>query len=458
VLGDGRSLNLFEADAIPNQGYDAYRTGTLIAGGALCQMASGLAPGVHTSLVDQIVADSGLYDIYYDTYLADGPRPARPGSPVSADPAGAQGALAGAMTCVAGYGVAGRLHAAILAAEGANVAVLDPKHQDLPKAYRTFQHEITDLPKSVAAATALWSICSPTADHLPILRAILERNPGARVLLEKPACLAHEISGLDALLKTHSDARVRVVDQYRHSRVLPELTALINVMEPGAAIDRIRITFSKNRIADISRGRFVDRSYGVLGYEWLHMLAVLRHLLPIDDYAAYISGDLSDTRLHPVYDQRLFVSSVAEDTLITRNGSPCRLELRSSIVSAADPTDDPPADVHSSFLWRPGDSPGAGQRREVTVHAGKTIFTASFDPVAATGGWQLARNHHRVTATRANQVLHDQVIQDSPLHNAIHHAAVALMRDERSGPLDLAPLRRIAAVADQFRCGWQRTA
>lgn len=47
MLGDGRSLNLFEADAIPNQGYDAYRAGTLIAAGALCRHADQIPAGVH---------------------------------------------------------------------------------------------------------------------------------------------------------------------------------------------------------------------------------------------------------------------------------------------------------------------------------------------------------------------------------------------------------------------------
>jgi S-adenosylhomocysteine hydrolase len=70
ILGDGRSLNLFEADAIPNQGYDAYRAGTLIAAIALCEQAEHLPPGVHTDLVDTIVRKAGLYDAYYNTYLA----------------------------------------------------------------------------------------------------------------------------------------------------------------------------------------------------------------------------------------------------------------------------------------------------------------------------------------------------------------------------------------------------
>ncbi|MEU8434933.1 hypothetical protein AB0F18_18820 [Streptomyces sp. NPDC029216] len=71
LLGDGRSLNLFEYEGIPNSGYDAYRAGTLIALRELCRRADALAPGVHVREVDEAVRDAGLFETYYDTYVAD---------------------------------------------------------------------------------------------------------------------------------------------------------------------------------------------------------------------------------------------------------------------------------------------------------------------------------------------------------------------------------------------------
>ncbi|WP_051812500.1 NAD(P)-dependent oxidoreductase, partial [Kitasatospora sp. MBT63] len=73
LLGDGRSLNLFEYEGIPNSGYDAYRAGTLIAVRELCHRADALAPGVHVREVDEAVRAAGLYEAYYDTYIADTP-------------------------------------------------------------------------------------------------------------------------------------------------------------------------------------------------------------------------------------------------------------------------------------------------------------------------------------------------------------------------------------------------
>ncbi len=69
MLGDGRSMNLFEVDSIPSEGYDAYRAATLIAVKELCGQASQLCPGVHNDFADRCVAASGLYDAYYNLYL-----------------------------------------------------------------------------------------------------------------------------------------------------------------------------------------------------------------------------------------------------------------------------------------------------------------------------------------------------------------------------------------------------
>ena len=456
LLGDGRSLNLFEADAIPNQGYDAYRAGTLIAAAALCRQASDLPPGVRTSLVDEIIARSGLYDAYYDTYLAA--RPAQdslPGAP--AREASRPGMLAGARACVVGYGTAGRLHAAILASHGAQLAVLDPKHQDLPKGHQGFRNAVDELPTAITTAISLWSVCCPTADHLPALRAIFARNPEARVLLEKPACQGHEISDLTALLAAHPRVRVTVIDQYQHSTVLPALAGLITTMEPGQPISRISVTFSKDRTADIVRGRFIDRSYGVLGYEWLHMLAVARHLIPHGAFAAYLASDPREAQLRPAYDDRLFVSALTERASITINGAPCHLELYSSITGPAAP---PPSAVQASArvgsYWEAGTPPAGSPSRHVTVHAGKTLFTASISPVTTPNGWQLPLNYHLIAAERSGRVVHEQVITDSPLHTAIQHAVRTLLGDEPLMSPDLASLRRIADIADLLRAGQER--
>jgi hypothetical protein len=446
MLGDGRSANLFDADMIPNQGYDAYRAGTLVAAGALCSSAEQVPPGVHTSLVDDIIRRSGLYDAYYDTYLATGP--SQPGRRRAATPT----AGIGLQACVVGYGVAGRLHAEILSTCGAALTILDPKHQDLPRAYRSFRRSVAELPDTVASGTALWSICCPTADHLPVLQSIFTRDPQARVLLEKPACQSHEIDTLAGLLASHRNARILIADQYQHSVVLPTLNELIARHESDEAIDQITVSFSKDRTNDITGGRFIDRSYGVLGYEWLHMLAVVRQLLPSESFTAYLATDPQRAELTATYDPSLFVSALAERTDVTVKNRSVRIELASSITGPAVVLGTTPrAGGGSGGQWRRDRRPSDDRYRHIAIRAGQTRFTAHLAPVTAAGGWQLDRNQHRITVERCGRMLHDEVIDDSPMHTAIRQAVSALLGDEPLPPPDLAPLRRIARVAEFLR-------
>lgn len=69
MLGDGRSLNLFEYEGIPNRGYDVYRAATLVAARELCGNHAAYPPGVHTEPVNEAVRRAGLLDAYYDLYL-----------------------------------------------------------------------------------------------------------------------------------------------------------------------------------------------------------------------------------------------------------------------------------------------------------------------------------------------------------------------------------------------------
>ncbi|MFP8959108.1 hypothetical protein ACLIYP_00840 [Streptomyces nanhaiensis] len=445
LLGDGRSLNLFEADSIPNQGYDAYRAGTLIAAGHLCAHHDSIPPGLHTTPADQAIADAGLVEAYYDLHLAPRSVHHRLGPPATAVVRERPVAHA----CVVGYGVAGRLHTTILEDLGADLTIIDPKHQDLPTGrHRTFTSQVSELPGNVADNISLWSVCTPTADHLPVLRAILAHQPTARILLEKPACRGHEIDAFTDLLARHPQARIVVNDQYRHTKALPAFTDLIRRIEPDAPISQVTVTFTKDRRGDIDTGRFIDRDYGVLGYEWLHMLAVLAGILPTPVVDTYLASDPATSQLWATYDPRLFVAALTERTTFNQHqGGPLHLELASSILGPSIllgkvPEPRPP--------WRHNIRPADDRHRHIAVHAGTTHFALHLEPVTAPDGWQLDRNDHRLTAVRDGRPLHDEVLHDSPLETSIRHAIDQLTHTTPPAP-DLTPLRRIAALAEALR-------
>ncbi|GDY49824.1 hypothetical protein SVIO_004470 [Streptomyces violaceusniger] len=136
----------------------------------------------------------------------------------------------------------------------------------------------------------VWSVCSPTATHVDTVAAVLEADPAARLLVEKPLCRPWEIPRLTALRAAHPGARLVVMDQYGHATSTVLLRSLLRELAPGHPLLAVRVGFGKDRRADIAAGRFVDRDYGVFGYEWLHMLALLRGVLPPEYYRAYLSA------------------------------------------------------------------------------------------------------------------------------------------------------------------------
>lgn len=84
----------------------------------------------------------------------------------------------------------------------------------------------------------------------------------------------------------------------------------------------------------------------------------------------------------------------------------------------------------------------------MTLHAGQTRCTLHFDPVTAAGGWQLECNRHRLTVERRAEILHDQVLADSPLQTALRSTIDALLGTDPMPPPDLLPLQRIATIAE----------
>lgn len=74
VLGNGRSLNLYQTDSIAPAGYDLYRAATLVSANYLAGHADMLEPGLHGGLVNELAEDYELYRTYYREYLSNDAR------------------------------------------------------------------------------------------------------------------------------------------------------------------------------------------------------------------------------------------------------------------------------------------------------------------------------------------------------------------------------------------------
>ncbi|WP_395605998.1 hypothetical protein [Pseudomonas sp. B16120] len=68
-LGDGRSVNLFESDSIPNKAGDIFRSAVLILLASGIRTPEKFCAGINLNQVDDVLLESGIYDAYYETYL-----------------------------------------------------------------------------------------------------------------------------------------------------------------------------------------------------------------------------------------------------------------------------------------------------------------------------------------------------------------------------------------------------
>ncbi|WP_328341069.1 Gfo/Idh/MocA family oxidoreductase [Micromonospora sp. NBC_00421] len=185
---------------------------------------------------------------------------------------------------IIGVGHIGRRYAGYLREDGLETVFVDNNGR--------FDHrrvaEVTN-----PGAVDVWIVATPTATHLGVVREILELVPAAAVLIEKPACHPDQIPALASMFARHPDARLLVNDVYQHSATLHTLAAATHVRAPHDPVRRITVEFSKNRLKDVADGRFVDQAYGDVGYEWFHMLSLLRALLPTADFKQYLSLPLA---------------------------------------------------------------------------------------------------------------------------------------------------------------------
>ncbi|WP_240152037.1 Gfo/Idh/MocA family oxidoreductase [Streptomyces mobaraensis] len=341
--------------------------------------------------------------------------------------------------CVVGHGVAGRLHRQLLEGMGLSVSVVDPAapRHDTPVATAA---TLTELPAD--RPVDVWSVCTPTAAHVHTVAAVLDRDPEARVLVEKPACRSWEGPELSALLDAHDRARLVVMNQYAHAKAPAILEAVRAEFAPRHPVRAVRVAFCKDRREDIAAGRFVDLDYGVFGYEWLHMLAVLGSLLPAPAFDRYLRDAPAPHAVRIARDPRLASTAAHETTTLrTADGSAVEIELYSTITGPDAPHTAP------APAWARRTGPATDSRlRLARVEAGPVVLTLELDPVFLPNGTRLPRNTHRLTLDGPGGH-REWLVPDSPMDNALRHAVATLLGPGPRPPLDLRPLGRIGRLA-----------
>lgn len=324
--------------------------------------------------------------------------------------------------CVVGLGRVGRLHRRLLQEIGAEVVCVDPLSTD------TRWRQIEDVP---ATTVDVWLICSPTSEHMSCLRRILDVAQDARVILEKPACVPDEVEQLTQLMRRHSTSRIVLMNQYAHALGLTELVQCYRKLADGP-LDEVRIEFSKDRMDDAINGRFIDRHYGIFGYEWLHMLTCLEEVIGEQEYTRYLKS--ATPPLVKTAHSKLGLASGWEVSRVGR----VSVELFSS-TGRHDPNDAP--------AWSTDQLAGrGGRRRVVELRAGTDRFTLQLDPAVTADGEELPRNTHLLGVHTAERH-HTWTITDSPMRSALRHYLDYLLHGIGTQPTDLRSLGRLVEAS-----------
>ncbi len=124
-----------------------------------------------------------------------------------------------------------------------------------------------------------WDICTPPEEHLPVMKKIIQIDPQARIIVEKPICMSDQVGELQELLKTFQ-GKIVVNENYLSSDIT-ETVRKIALEDLKLKPTRIVIEMDKNRTADFKKGRYVDPE-GAFKYEGTHIITILDSLgLPI---------------------------------------------------------------------------------------------------------------------------------------------------------------------------------
>lgn len=348
-----------------------------------------------------------------------------------------------------GIGHIGSLHKKILIELGYRVLSVDPcaKGADFKSS--------DEIPTDVCNDAILWIIAVPTMHHLSLFAAIAGRVPMANILIEKPLCSQGQLTVFRELINEHR-GKVIINAPYRSSAAVRLLADRI----AGIPIEAIRIDFSKNRYSDQQKGRFVDNSLGLFGYEWAHMLYILEMLLPTAFLQPYFDARAETAETHyrckhgsiTSYGERFALENGTAIQLASSISGEITLPpptalLRAIPVSVARQLSSNRLPEHSKYRWRVVQIVATGREFWLCFHPFSYHDERPGDP-----------NVHVLLEINKGEVLDASVFVDNHLEARLREAVGALEQIycDVIGPIDFivqTKLEQLAERAKYFECG-----
>jgi len=179
--------------------------------------------------------------------------------------------------CIIGAGQISKIYTATLC-QRFRLSYVDPAFSEyaVPDCYVC----IDDVPEDVFRSFDYYVVSTPTDLHVGTVKEILQRNPHAHIVVEKPLASHRMFAALKVAVQRYPMCRIIENCQYAQSSLIERILDLSpEIRTRRHTLRSVYIEMTKNRDLDNRNGRTRDGKYHLLGYEGPHMIALADRLM-----------------------------------------------------------------------------------------------------------------------------------------------------------------------------------
>jgi hypothetical protein len=198
--------------------------------------------------------------------------------------------------CMIGFGNAAKKHIQNYPPEVEVIAIVEPDNNKLAEVERAGFVPFESVGEAFKSLRPdFWDICIPPNERLNYFEKVSSLcTENTNFLIEKPICAISQIDEFKKWIE-FIQPKICVNENYSSSAVNEVLRQ--KLLKYGMGKTHIIIEFSKNRIQDFIKGRYMDKELGALGYEGTHMISCVSCLSLAKKPKEIISSHIYDLEM-----------------------------------------------------------------------------------------------------------------------------------------------------------------